>query len=122
MSVSPLSPTFEALLHRVVLDAVREVVRAEVLPLLANEPAHEASPAAPLLMSVNQVAAALALSTKTVRRLIHDGELHAFSIGSVTRIERVELDRFVAYAKARTADSPVDTTALAGRLLSRRRR
>jgi excisionase family DNA binding protein len=58
---------------------------------------HNPQPTAalPRLLTIKLVAAALALSTKTVRRRIESGELKAIHIGRSIRVARDELDRFI---------------------------
>lgn len=55
------------------------------------------SPSGPVtpLLTINGVAAHLAVSTKTVRRLIASGDLAAFKLGSQWRIHPRDLDDFV---------------------------
>ena len=47
------------------------------------------------LLTIKLAAARLALSTKTVRRLIDSGDLPAFKVGSQWRIHPRDLDDFV---------------------------
>lgn len=47
------------------------------------------------LLSIQRAAAHLAVSTRTVRRLITSGELPAFKLGSQWRIHPRDLDDFV---------------------------
>ena len=51
----------------------------------------------------------LDVSEKTIRRLIHTGELHAFKIGSNTRIELAELVDFMERNRIRdiVSDTPL---------------
>jgi excisionase family DNA binding protein len=51
---------------------------------------------APLLLSVKEVAAALAISVSGVYRLIDAGELHRLKVGGRTLFERSELERYIA--------------------------
>jgi len=53
------------------------------------------------LLSVREVADALGVHPETIRRLIHDGRLDAIRVGRVLRIDRAELDRFVASQRVR---------------------
>jgi excisionase family DNA binding protein len=47
------------------------------------------------LRSIGQVADHLGVSTKTVRRWIHNGELAAFQVGRQWRISPDDLERFL---------------------------
>ena len=53
------------------------------------------------LLSVREVADALGVNPETIRRLIHDGRLDAIRVGRVLRIDRAELDRFIASQRVR---------------------
>ena len=53
------------------------------------------------LLSVREVADALGVHPETIRRLIHDGRLDAIRVGRVLRIDRSELDRFIASQRVR---------------------
>ena len=53
------------------------------------------------LLSVREVADALGVHPETIRRLIHDGRLDAIRVGRVLRIDRAELDRFIASQRVR---------------------
>jgi excisionase family DNA binding protein len=50
----------------------------------------------PRLYSINEIADALGVSTKTVRRLIDASELHASRIGRQLRISEEDYRTFVA--------------------------
>lgn len=52
------------------------------------------------MLSPAAVALYLGVSKRTVLRWIERGDLPAFRIGSVTRIEATELDRFLAQHRA----------------------
>jgi excisionase family DNA binding protein len=48
-----------------------------------------------LLLDYRHAGEWLDLSDRTVRRLVHDGELPAVKIGGATRIRRVDLEAYV---------------------------
>ena len=48
-----------------------------------------------LLLTVDEVAEALALSRSTIYRLLKSGDLVATRIGTATRVPKSSLDRFV---------------------------
>lgn len=50
----------------------------------------------PQLLTLEQAAEVLALSTKSVRRLVWDGQLPAVRLGSRLRIEIRDLESFIA--------------------------
>lgn len=49
-----------------------------------------------IALTIVEVATALGVSSKTVRRMIADGELRAIRIRESVRIPRAELDRVVS--------------------------
>lgn len=49
------------------------------------------------VLTVQQVAGALQVSTKQVLRLIKQGKLPAFKVGHPWRIRRTDLEKFIAY-------------------------
>ena len=57
--------------------------------------------ALPQLLSVDDVAAILAVSSKTVRRMIDRGALSACRVGRLVRIERADLERYIASCTGR---------------------
>jgi excisionase family DNA binding protein len=50
-------------------------------------------------LSVEQAAAHVNLSAQTIRNILHSGDLRATQIGHVYRIERSDLDSFMARRK-----------------------
>jgi excisionase family DNA binding protein len=62
------------------------------------------------LLSLTEVAAVCGVSRATVRRLIHAGHLPAFWVGGQIRVDRLDLDRFLADsrfdAEMRRSDEP----------------
>lgn len=52
--------------------------------------------ALPQLLSVDDVAAILAVSSKTVRRMIDRGALSACRVGRLVRVQRADLERYIA--------------------------
>ena len=50
----------------------------------------------PQLLSVDDVAAILAVSSKTVRRMIDRGALSACRVGRLVRVQRADLERYIA--------------------------
>ena len=52
-------------------------------------------PAAPLLLTIQQVAALLNVSTGTIKNLLRRGELVRRKVGSLTRIPRASVESFV---------------------------
>lgn len=57
--------------------------------------------ALPQLLSVEDVAGTLSVSQKTVRRKIADGALPACRVGRLVRIQRTDLDRYIASCASR---------------------
>ena len=53
----------------------------------------------PALLSADQAAALLGLSTRTVRRLIETNELHAHWFGRSVRISQDDLNTFIAKSR-----------------------
>jgi excisionase family DNA binding protein len=51
------------------------------------------------LLTIDQVAAAVQVCPKTVRRVIADGELRSVRVGRQIRISRSELDRYLGLAQ-----------------------
>lgn len=52
--------------------------------------------ALPQLLSVDDVAVILAVSSKTVRRMIDRGVLSACRVGRLVRVQRADLVRYIA--------------------------
>jgi len=50
----------------------------------------------PILMNVQETAAALCASRSTVYRLIESGKLRPIKLGCATRFKRVEVEAFVS--------------------------
>lgn len=48
------------------------------------------------LIAVDDVAATLAVSTKTVRRMIARGNLLSFRVGRLVRVRRSDLEQYIA--------------------------
>jgi excisionase family DNA binding protein len=62
-----------------------------------DEASHRITPTSlPRLLSVEEVAAVLSVSQKTVRRKIDAGVLPACRVGRLLRIQRAELERYIA--------------------------
>lgn len=57
--------------------------------------------ALPQLLSVEDVAAILSVSQKTVRRMIGAGVLPTCRVGRLVRIQRSELERYIACSVGR---------------------
>jgi excisionase family DNA binding protein len=57
--------------------------------------AMETGAAIPILMSIDEVAASLRVSSKTVRRLIDSRDLRAVRISRRVLVRRAEVERFV---------------------------
>jgi excisionase family DNA binding protein len=55
----------------------------------------------PQLLSVDDVAAILAVSSKTVRRMIDRGVLSACRVGRLVRVQRADLERYIASCMGR---------------------
>ena len=53
------------------------------------------APTSPPLLTVSEVAAALRVSTETIRRHVHDGSIRAVTIGRLMRIPAPELERLL---------------------------
>ncbi|WP_375757408.1 helix-turn-helix domain-containing protein [Corallococcus exercitus] len=60
------------------------------------------------LLTIPEVAEAMKVSEKTVRRLIKSGDLPAFKVGErgQLRVEEQELERYVESQRVRAADAP----------------
>ena len=56
--------------------------------------------AIPRLLSVAMVATCLGVSTKTVRRLIKDGQLPSHRVGRLIRISETDLAVFIARSRS----------------------
>lgn len=54
------------------------------------------APPLPQLLSIDDVSAILAVSSKTVRRMIDRGALSACRVGRLMRIDRAVLERYIA--------------------------
>jgi excisionase family DNA binding protein len=52
--------------------------------------------ALPQLLSVDDVAAVLSVSSKTVRRMIGLGALPTCRVGRLVRVQRMDLERYIA--------------------------
>lgn len=52
------------------------------------------------LLTIDEVAARLALHHRTVRRLIESGDLRVVRIGRAVRVQENELERFIAEREA----------------------
>jgi excisionase family DNA binding protein len=52
--------------------------------------------ALPQLLSVDDVAAVLSVSSKTVRRMIDRGALSTCRVGRLVRVQRMDLERYIA--------------------------
>lgn len=63
-------------------------------------PAHRAARAAEPLLTIAQTAAQLAVSTKTVRRLIERGALRVHRVGRAMRISPEDLRHYLAPCRA----------------------
>lgn len=48
------------------------------------------------LLSVDDVAAILSVSSKTVRRMIDRGTISACRVGRLVRVQRADLERYIA--------------------------
>ncbi len=57
--------------------------------------------ALPQLLSVADVAGTLSVSQKTVRRMLDAGVLPACRVGRLVRIQRAELERYIALCAGR---------------------
>ena len=78
-------------------------LRALKAPLYNSAPAISTSPK-PALLHVDDAAATLQVSSKTVRRLVARGDLKAVRIGRSVRIPSSEIDRLIADGGARGGD------------------
>jgi excisionase family DNA binding protein len=58
------------------------------------------SPSSPRLFNVDDIATALAVSTKTVRRLIERRELPSLRIGTLVRVSEDDLQVFLKLHRA----------------------
>lgn len=57
--------------------------------------------ALPQLLSVDDVAASLSVSSKTVRRMLERGTLSRCQVGRLVRIHRSDLERYIASSMGR---------------------
>jgi excisionase family DNA binding protein len=72
----------------------------------------DAAPVAPRLLTIEQTAAVLAVSTSTVKRLIARGELPAVTVGvGNSRVRVSDIDRYVAGLAARSTGEDKETAA-----------
>ncbi len=117
------------LVREVVLDVVRVVVREELAvarpePASSSPPLREtttSSPRAVQFLSIKDVAGAVHVVERTVRGWVKTGKLRASRAGRLMRIERAELERFLA-GEGSNEHRDVDIDALATDLMRRRRK
>lgn len=55
----------------------------------------------PQLLSVDDVAASLSVSSKTVRRMIDRGTISACRVGRLVRVQRADLERYIVSCTGR---------------------
>ncbi len=84
--------SLDALVRAIVADAVRDVVRAELAPLVERVEALAAA-APPALVSVEVAAERLQLSPATVRRQLAAGELPGVRLAGRWRVDLAALGR-----------------------------
>jgi len=60
---------------------------------------------APTMLKPDEIAERMGVSKRTVLRWIERGDLAAYRVGSVTRIELAEFERFLARHRAATGSS-----------------
>jgi excisionase family DNA binding protein len=61
-----------------------------------HDPQMQSEPAAPRLLTVDQVAKDATISPRHVRQLILDGRLESIRIGRCVRVPRAAVDRLIA--------------------------
>ena len=71
------------------------VATLHIHPDSQPRPMDNTTPAARPLLTVGEVAAALRISTETIRRHVHDGTIRAITVGRVIRIPASELERLL---------------------------
>ncbi len=98
--MTPAAPTLDqllrVLLRDVVRDVVREVVREELAAAMPQGAAPAPTPIQPAYLTPRDVAKLLRVTEKSVRAWAANGTLKAVRLGTLIRIERGELDRFLA--------------------------
>ena len=106
-----------------VREAVRDVVREELPGVLAAlmataapEPESESR-----YLTPQEAASRCGVSEKTVRGWVQEGKLPARRAGRLLRIDRHDLEDYLASSNGAPSSNRLDADALASNILSRRR-
>jgi len=114
--MTPLDSVLRDLLREVVRDVVEDVVRAEVVPLVTKlEPRAEAQATADRI-STKDAAKTAGVCEETIRNWIRQGRLRQYRAGRLLRVDRGELERFLANGGADRA-KVIDVKARAAEII-----
>jgi excisionase family DNA binding protein len=105
------------------LQAMRELIRAEFAPAHGSQaPARcsESEPQ-PKYLTPQEAADCCGVSSKTIRSWIRNGKLPACRAGKLLRIDRRDLEDYLASSNGAPSSNRLDADALASNILFRRK-
>jgi len=122
-TVAHRPPTLDGVLREMLRDVVREVVREELRGALASLalPAAPEPKLIPQYLTPQEAARFCGVSEKTIRAWVQEGKLAERRAGRLLRIERCELEAYLAKRTAAPSANRLDVDALARHILAYRK-